>query len=86
MQPVWIEGGRGRREEGLGARVDRRRGYRRGCRRGVGEGVGDGRQGRAIRIGYCIVFTIFVSIGFTQYLLWALLFSQYNTTQFFLFF
>ena len=38
-------------------------------------------QGRAIRIGYCIVFTILVSIGFTQYLLWVLLFSQYNTIQ-----
>ena len=38
-------------------------------------------QGRAIRIGYCIVFTILVSIGFTQYLLWLLLFSQYNTIQ-----
>ena len=36
-------------------------------------------QGRAIRIGYCIVFTILVSIGFTQYLQWVLLSSQYNT-------
>ena len=38
------------------------------------------KQGRAIRIGYCIVFTILVSIGFTQYSLWVLLFSQYNIT------
>ena len=36
-------------------------------------------QGRAIRIGYCIGFTIFLSIGFTQYLLCVLLISQYNT-------
>ena len=42
------------------------------------------KQGRAIRIGYCIVFTILVSIGFTQYLLSVLLFSQYNTLIFFL--
>ena len=42
-------------------------------------------QGRAIRIGYCIVFTILASIGFTQYLLWVLLFSQYNTIQKFFF-
>ena len=38
-------------------------------------------QGRAIRIGYCIVFTILLSIGFTQYLLWLLFFPQYNTIQ-----
>ena len=46
----------------------------------VGWSVGH-TQGRAICIGYCIVFTILVSIGFTQYLLWVLFFFpiQYNT-------
>ena len=36
-------------------------------------------QGRAIRIGYCIGFTIFLSIGLTQYLICVLPISQYNT-------
>ena len=36
-------------------------------------------QGRAIHIGYCIGFTIFLSIGLTQYSICLLLISQYNT-------
>ena len=51
---------------------------------GTSGGCGGG-QGRAICIGYCIVFTILISIGFTQYLLWVLVFFQYNTIQQFFF-
>ena len=35
-------------------------------------------QGRTIHIGYCIVFTILASIGFTQYLLYFPNTIQYN--------